>query len=784
MPVSSFPRLLIVTLIVAVCFACTGCGGGGGGSSSGGSTPSYLTLPALSATVPTAAGGPSVRGDLRGQVSASEYSVTIVNPEDGSTLKTITATSIAAAGNNLTINFGSNITVVAPSKGVIKLVVARLSVAILHGYVSSPLPEAGETKTTPAVDVGSDDLAKALAFEEWNTRYAAGTFDNFVNQVENEFTFENKLASLTEKIETTLITLVTGDEPPAAFSWETVDAVKTLADDFKDVAAPPTTGGVGIPANIQIAGFVASPATQVRCAIESILNLANVGLPTKVTVAGSIAPATPALPPLTPVLGSNQAIDIAGLRNLLMTSLQGGSSATEGPIGALTTDASKSQEISYTPSSVEIIYKGYSGYPPVEASRGRQLVEGVEVTAENGVITQVKFGADAKFTNEIIDTKTGAVETRTTFRLVSGISGVAIYHKESQAGNNVISTPWGGSYSFVYTHKGYQKMDVAISGPIVIEATTENLQNGIKAGGKVTLNGATGTIVQTNPFYYGHWSFAPGATLFCYTQESSVSDTLTFSGNALALSVTAESTTNDVYLKELSLNLSGIIKIASGEYAGDYKIGSVSGKAVAVYNGTSYKDYGYIKQLEVLISNVAFDPTTTPQVADGALITLNKTNSDNTVDTLTYTIINGKPVLSGSTNFQGGDAAVTTADGNVKFTGTITFQDPTAKKMVMDYEATCLNAPESDEGLIATATMTIGTTKRIITYKYSNPRNVNDGFSWSRVYIDNGKYMDENKNSLGIFKWYESYRGLDWVVVWNTVYSTDIADWQNFQFVR
>jgi len=332
--------------------------------------------------------------------------------------------------------------------------------------------------------------------------------------------------------------------------------------------------------------------------------------------------------------------------------------------------------------------------------------------------------------------------------------------------------------------KGSQKMEATISGTIIVDVTVNDLVNDVTAGGRVTLSGASGAMSETHPFYYGRLGSKNGETFtpnpstsndfFFSDGEEEKSDSLAFSGNALSIGVTAESTAKDVYLKQLSLNLTGISKIPTGEYADEYKIGGISGTVLASYNGTSYKDYGYIKQLEITIANASFDPTVTQQVPDGATVTLKKTNSDNTVDTLTYTMTNGKPVLGGTTKFQGGDATVTTTDGKIKYTGIITFQDPTAKKMDMEYEAMCVNSPETS--LVATATLTVdGATKRIITYTYAPSAPYQE--AWCR--IQSGLYMDGNKQVLGNFKWYEYgpwQQDLN-----NTVYSADIPGWQNFK---
>ena len=769
MVVRTLLRTFLATLIVALCFACVGCGGGGGGGGSGVSQ-AYLKVPELEAEIPKAP-PTSVRGDVKAEPAKEDFSVDLVNPETGETLFTVIAKSIdSSSAAKYVIKFGTDISVVAPSKGVLRMVVRRLSVAIMRGYFSSAVPEPGQTKTMEKVTVDSIALAKALAFEEWQSKYVAGTFDNFVNQVANETTFADKLVTLVTTINTTLTTFIT-TAPSETFTWETVDAVKTLADDFKDVAAPPSTGGVGIPANIQVEGFVASPATQVRCAIESILNLANIGLPTRIT--GSVAPTSPAVPALTPILGSNQAIDIKGLRNLLMASLSGGTSATEGPIADL---SSPTSSISFTSNSVEIIDKRVSYIPSsgfVTQNINRQLMEGVEVTASNGVISQIKFNTNSKFTTEKLNPATGVVENRAIFQIVSGISGTASYQKEASEGFFAL---YGPSYGVAYTHKGSQKMEATISGTIIVDVTVNDLVNDVTAGGRVTLSGASGAMSETHPFYYGRLGSKNGETFtpnpstsndfFFSDGEEEKSDSLAFSGNALSISVTAESTAKDVYLKQLSLNLTGISKIPTGEYADEYKIGGISGTVLASYNGTSYKDYGYIKQLEITIANASFDPSATQQVPDGATVTLKKTNSDNTVDTLTYTMTNGKPVLGGSTKFQGGDATVTTTDGNVKYTGTITFQDPTAKKMVMNYEAVRVyDSPD----LLATATIAIDSmTTRTITYSCNSTHGLS-----RRI---NGIY--KNGNSVGHFTWNLLFQ------IPNMVISTDIEDWQNFLLVR
>lgn len=776
MVVRTLSRTFLATLIVAVCFACIGCGGGGGGGGSGVSQ-AYLKVPELEAEIPKAP-PTSVRGDVKAEPAKEDFSVDLVNPETGETLFTVIAKSIdSSSAAKYVIKFGTDISVVAPSKGVLRMVVKRLSVAIMRGYFSSAVPEAGQTKTMEKVTVDSTALAKALAFEEWQAKYAVGTFDNFVNQVANETTFADKLVTLVTTINITLKEFIT-TAPYETFTWEAVDAVKTLADDFKDVAAPPKTGGVGIPANIQIAGFVASPATQVRCAIESILNLANIGMPSRIT--GSVAPSTsavPAVPALTPILGSNQAIDIKGLRNLLMASLSGGTPATEGPIADL---SSPTSSISYTSNSVEIIDKRVSwvyGTGFVTQNIKRQLMEGVEVTASNGIVSQIKFNANSKFTTEKLNPTTGAVENRVIFQVTSGLSGTSSYQKEAAEGFYELYSTTAG---VAYTHKGSQKLEATISGTIVADVTVNDLVNDVTAGGRVTLSGVSGTISESRPFYYGKLGWKQGETFNPVTQNDFfftakvVNDSLAFSGNALSIGVTAESTAKDVYLKQLSLNLTGISKIPTGEYADEYKIGGISGTVLASYNGTSYKDYGYIKQLEITIANASFDPTVTQQVPDGATITLKKTNSDNTVDTLTYTMTNGKPVLGGSTNFQGGDTTVTTTDGNVKYAGTITFQDPTAKKMVMNYEAVRVyDSPL----LLATATMTIdSTTTRKITYTYnSTPTHLSSG-------IIDGLYTDGTGNLLGHFTWklFDPYNFQNV----NMVLSTDIQGWQNFLLVR
>lgn len=787
MVVRTLSRTFLATLIVAVCFACIGCGGGGGGGGSGVSQ-AYLKVPELEAEIPKAP-PTSVRGDVKAEPAKEDFSVDLVNPETGETLFTVIAKSIdSSSAAKYVIKFGTDISVVAPSKGVLRMVVKRLSVAIMRGYFSSAVPEAGQTKTMEKVTVDSTALAKALAFEEWQAKYAVGTFDNFVNQVANETTFADKLVTLVTTINITLKEFIT-TAPYETFTWEAVDAVKTLADDFKDVAAPPKTGGVGIPANIQIAGFVASPATQVRCAIESILNLANIGMPSRIT--GSVAPSTsavPAVPALTPILGSNQAIDIKGLRNLLMASLSGGTSATEGPIADLSSPASS---ISYTSNSVEIIDKGFDYLPGtgnVVRNVKKQLIEGVEVTAANGIISEIKFGANTKFTNEKYDFTTGNVVNRTIFTIKSGISGSMLYHQKEASVGFIELYSWQSFQGKVisgidYTHKGYLKVVAEISGAVAVDVILNDIAHNIQAGGTLTMNGAVGSITETRPFYYGKYGskinnvFYPAvdqSDYFYQDVETELADTLEFSGQALTIGVTAESTARDVYLKQLSLNLSGISKISSGEHEGEYTVGGITGTVLAAYNGTSYKDYGYIKQLEITISNAAFDPSATPTITNGSTVTLKKTNSDNTVDTLTYTMSNGKPVLSGTTNFQGGDATVTTTDGKIKYTGTITFQDPKAKKMDMEYEAMCVNSPETS--LVATATLTVdGATKRIITYTYAPSAPYQE--AWSR--IQNGLYMDGNKQVLGNFRWYEYgpwQQNLN-----NTVYSADIPGWQNFK---
>ncbi len=781
MTVRSLSHVLLATLIVAVCFACVGCGGGGGGGGSA-VTPSYLKVPTLKATVP-ASGGGSVRTGVRALPApvASEFSVALFNPETNETLTTITAVNASISGANYVIDFGNDITVAAPSKGVLKMVITRLNVAIMRGYISSAVPSAGETKTMDNVDIGSDDLAKALAFEEWQARYVAGTFDNFVNQVMNETTFSDKLNTLIEKVETTLITLVTS-QPDATFTWNGVEEVKSIADDFKDVAEPPANGGVGIPANIQVDGFVASPATQVRCAIESILNLANVGMPSRFNA--SVAPTSPVVPALTPILGTNQAIDIKGLRNLLMASLQGGTSATEGPIADL---SSPTSSISFTSNSVEIIDKRVSyiqGTGFVTQNINRQLIEGVEVTASNGIITQIKFTANSKFTTEKLNPANGEVKNRVIFQIISGLSGSASYQKEASEGFYPV---YNATMGVAYTATGSQKMEATISGTLVADVTVNDIVNNVTAGGRLTLGGVSGTISETRPFYYGKFGVINGETFTPYSQndfffsgeyssaENRMTDTLVFSGNALSISVTAESTANDVYLKELSLNLSGISKITSGEYEGEYKVSGISGKVVAAYNGTSYKDYGYIKQLEITIANASFDPSAAQQIPDGATVTLKKTNSDNTTDTLTYTMSNGKPVLNGSTNFQGGNTAVSTTNGNVKYEGTITFQDPTAKKMTMTYEALRLyDSPV----MMATATLTfdpaLTPATRVITYSYiSTPTHLSSG-------ITDGLY--KYGNEIGHFAW-KLYDPIHYQIV-NKVISTDIPDWQDFFLTR
>jgi hypothetical protein len=130
----------------------------------------------------------------------------------------------------------------------------------------------------------------------------------------------------------------------------------------------------------------------------------------------------------------------------------------------------------------------------------------------------------------------------------------------------------------------------------------------------------------------------------------------------------------------------------AGETDANYSFSDGTASMMVKYNGTNYAQYGYIYSLQFAISKMSFDPANPTAAGEGTQVIVTKTNSDKTVDTLTYAIKNQMPVLqTGSdSRFAGGNEKVTELNGETIVEGSVIAArsaDATAAKLQVNYRS-------------------------------------------------------------------------------------------------
>ncbi len=493
---------------------------------------------------------------------------------------------------------------------------------------------------------------------------------------------------------------------------------------------------------------VASPTVQVQQAVtESLKTLVNeVRLSERQTLRAS------AVPSGIPGFTGNQATNINWLLGNLLAALPNGGNITNGVFLENTDPNSwKYQIATYTPSTktlevaevkTDYVYNG--SVPPTMNKYIQQTIEitNCDATVSEGNLSKMTVGNGSKITTKFFN-KDGSLNGSLAITVSGGIS-IELANTLSASNEFVSMSTYGTrSYGFLKSLSGTESTKLTFTGAATFDVAFEEGIN--KVTGAITINNLTGTYTMTEDIAFGVSATKDGSNTPVAVQNSYVrkeyfgneghSNNLTFAGNSFQFGFNVSWAGEGVGENAGILLENGLIQIKNivrktpkqGEPDANYAFSDGSASMLVRYTGKNFEKFGYIYSLKFAISGLAFDPDSSTEAGEGAMIQIVRTNSDNTQSNLTYKMVGGKPVLQPSEMaFAGGSEKVTVEGTTTTVTGNVTMANssdaPADAQMQIAYES----KKDTVNNTIKTrATVKLGSARRTMFFTRDAEKKVN-----------------------------------------------------------
>lgn len=532
---------------------------------------------------------------------------------------------------------------------------------------------AGETeKIAPLVNF--DTTAKVLAYEQWDHNDTS-SFSDFNPD-------EAAVASLAKDL-MAAVPLNDANEiaPPADFTYS--DTIIASATEIAEATEPPPSS-TPVPATRYLDVDVTQPSTQTELAVSESLKTLVQGYRVSLqpSLRSSDAPAG------VPVLGSNEAININWLMGNLLAALPTGGNINTGVlIDSADSKNYKYQVATYTAANntleVSLVKTSYASWPaePVKYLAQTIKITNCEATVTNGILEKLTLKPGA-----VVETKeysqSEVLESTVKITLQSGAEIELSTNLVADTSYVALFTSGTWSSGLVKSLSGTETLKVTFNGPAVFDVSFKEDTETIT--GSISLNNLTGSYSLTSNVAIGKRASKNGdnepvvnpdaPVVKEYLNGETHSNSLVFANNSLNLLVNASWNNGTVTLENGVIEIKNLVKkaAAAGEADANYSLSGSTANMLVKYNGSDYAQYGYIYSLQFQISNMSFDPANPDAAGNGTSIVVTKTNSDRSVDTLSYVIQNQMPVLQpGSSNFAGGNEKITVANGVTTVEGSI-----------------------------------------------------------------------------------------------------------------
>ncbi|RCK75979.1 MAG: hypothetical protein OZSIB_3709 [Candidatus Ozemobacter sibiricus] len=681
----------------------TGCGGGGGGGGFfAGLATFVLIVAATGGTAGTAAAfAANVRTSPQSAVAAQAAVRTISINGDKIKVKITPMKDGQAVGATLYINTadlkaegqvlkGQSTVEYSQKEFRVEIVSGDSEIVLLKGIKGVEAIPA-DTKVNAAID--PVETAKAITYEKWVSGSPDKSFAAFEYNLAKTTGAVASLTDLANTIQTTLANHTAPFTTQILESSTIQDTAQANASGIsKDV--PPTT----VPETKTISDPVEQPSTQVKYAIAESTNTALTGVPLR-SLRMETAPMAPSV---VPVIGGNTALNLEGMKNILMTALTGGTRVYDGP----EVDNPEMMVATFTETAVSIEQYRYTviwGSNPPQMQRNpypsiRRVLSNIKAQKTGDVVTQIEIGASSTLELVEINGQTGAILQRNVLKIVNdGLTGVIGFREYNNQGifyPEALNTNW----TYRYTQSASETVNVTLNGNLIVDFETQEYANNTVAEtirGRLSLSGISGSMSATKGFLYGQYyygttpmgfPFAPKVNFGALNSDDGAANLNL--GTTVVIAGSGKSTSG-ISLDNLTITLNNVQKSGSGRTL-TFSCSNSSVNTLLTYTGSSPEAYGYIKSLAVAISNFSFNSANNPMVPNGTTITVTKVNTDNTTDTITYTTENNQIVLSsGSTKFGGGRETVTNlANGDLQVQGEVTLANSNGKKVSLKYTAT------------------------------------------------------------------------------------------------
>jgi len=667
-----------------------GCFGGGGGSSWGGIFGAIVVIAVITASGGSAAALPFA-ADIKKPAAEIRFAraskfmgrVRLVGHPTPSPVE------LEISEDQKTLTLNTQLSVGAGKSDVLIEVVPEGSDNPILKTIAGAEVGAGETeKIAPLVNF--DTTAKVIAYEQWDYK-DTNSFSDFKPD-------EAAVASLAEDL-MAAVPIVGGEIAPTEdFTYPAT--IVASASEIAEATEPPSSGEP-IPATRYLDVDVTQPVTQTELAVSESLKTLVQGYRVSLqpSLRASDAPAG------VPVLGSNEAINLNWLMGNLLAALPTGGNINNGVlIDSGDINNYKYQVATYTAENktleVSLVKTSYASWQatPVKYLAQTIKISNCDATVTNGILEKLTLKPGVVVETKDYD-QSGTLVSTVKITLQSGVEIELSTNLSADTAYVALFTSGTWSYGLVKSLSGTETMKVNFTGPAVFDVSAIGSET---ITGSISLSNITGSYSLTSNVAIGKRATKSGDSepvvnpdapvIKEYLSGDTHSNSLAFANNSLNLLVNASWNNGDVTLENGVIEIKNLDKQAAtaGEADANYSLSGSTANMLVRYNGSNYAQYGYIYSLQFQISNMSFDPANPDAAGNGASIVVTKTNSDRSVDTLSYVIQNQMPVLQpGSSNFAGGNEKITVANGVTKVEGSIVIARsstaPESERLQMTY---------------------------------------------------------------------------------------------------
>lgn len=482
-----------------------------------------------------------------------------------------------------------------------------------------------------------------------------------------------------------------------------------------------------------------------------------------------------AVPSGVPGLGSNKSINLNFLMGKLLSTLPTGGnidsgvlidstdSKNEDYVVATYTSSNKTLEIA----SIDSIYKGWDNvnFKPIWENyvSAKTKITNCEATVTNGIMSA--FSVD---TGSVIEMKSynkdNVLQETTKITLSSGVKIELSGTRTNTTTDEFTASPWNPNSGTIKKAFGNETTKITFTSPAKFDVTmTDNENNSFS--GDISFTNMSGSYTMVSGYTIKSGATKNGATITetgpvykDYNDNDTTHDNkLAFADSKLILGFNVNYINEKITLENGQIVMNNMTKQAKvgDEADARYKFSAGTGSMMVKYSGTNYDKYGYIYSLDITLSNLSFDPSDPDKAGEDSVITIKKTNSDNSVNTLSYKIKDGQPVLqpTDSNNFAGGSEKITVDEttGETTVDGTVNLAPKTDATADETLKISYSSTKKSNGQIRVRVTVVLGQLTRTMFFTRGTNRAIADGniYTGDQASDSGDKYGTFNVNTTG-----------------------------------